>query len=483
MKQIILSCVFIFFLNHLLFTDGTLPEGTGTEEDPYLIATLDNLLYLSTNEYLWSEGYHFSQTDDIDASDTQNWNVGDHDNDTETPDEAMGFSPIGIELTEQGAFTGSYNGQGHFIDSIYINDQYYGYCVGFFSLCRYAEISNLGLTNVNITGEHQTGGLVATTVFSEIQNCYVTGNVEGNMLIGGIVGYNASSIITECYSICNIVGRDAGGLVGNNSTDSMINNCYSEGSVTGHDVIGGLAGRTYQSTITNSYSTCNVTGSYRIGGFVGENGSDSNISKCYSIGSVTASSWSVGGFIGNSYTTSPNDCFWDRETSGQQGSIGATGKTTAEMQDVATYTNLTTIGLDEAWDFVNNPFDDTANENIWDIDQDMNYGYPYLTTLPLVDAEEEVIPNSSLIIPNLSNHPNPFNPATTITFDITSEHTESTEVHIYNVKGQQVDQLRIKNYELGMNKVIWNAERFASGVYFYKLNVKDTPIKKMVLLK
>jgi hypothetical protein len=58
------------------------------------------------------------------------------------------------------------------------------------------------------------------------------------------------------------------------------------------------------------------------------------------------------------------------------------------------------------------------------------------------------------------------------------------QIEIFNIKGQQVDQLRITNYELGINEVVWNAERFASGVYFYKLTVGNTEVsKKMVLIK
>ena len=39
-----------------LCADGVLPIGEGTEETPYQIETLDNLLYLSTNDYLWESG-------------------------------------------------------------------------------------------------------------------------------------------------------------------------------------------------------------------------------------------------------------------------------------------------------------------------------------------------------------------------------------------------------------------------------------------
>ena len=87
---------------------------------------------------------------------------------------------------------------------------------------------------------------------------------------------------------------------------------------------------------------------------------------------------------------------------------------------------------------------------------------------------------------HLANTPNPFTGETTISFSLNTENTESAEVEIYNVKGQLVKQLAITNYELGNDQeIIWNANNFASGVYFYKLVVDGNPVdtKKMILLK
>ncbi|MBT6993777.1 MAG: secretion protein Por, partial [Candidatus Cloacimonetes bacterium] len=46
-------------------------------------------------------------------------------------------------------------------------------------------------------------------------------------------------------------------------------------------------------------------------------------------------------------------------------------------------------------------------------------------------------------------------------------------------------QLGITNCELGSNQIIWDASKFASGIYFYKLVVDGKPVdtKKMILLK
>ncbi|GAG48878.1 unnamed protein product, partial [marine sediment metagenome] len=72
------------------------------------------------------------------------------------------------------------------------------------------------------------------------------------------------------------------------------------------------------------------------------------------------------------------DSFWDTENSGLGGSSGGEGKPTSEMKNVATYTNTTTEGLNEPWDFVGNPNDDIGNANLWKIDGAVNDGYPFI---------------------------------------------------------------------------------------------------------
>ncbi|MBT3168484.1 MAG: T9SS type A sorting domain-containing protein [Candidatus Cloacimonetes bacterium] len=90
---------------------------------------------------------------------------------------------------------------------------------------------------------------------------------------------------------------------------------------------------------------------------------------------------------------------------------------------------------------------------------------------------------------NLTNHPNPFNPSTTISFSLTTNLHENTRIEIFNIKGQLVKQLVVNPESvrdgLGNQQIIWNANKFANGVYFYKLVVDGKAIdtKKMILLK
>ena len=142
-----------------------------------------------------------------------------------------------------------------------------------------------------------------------------------------------------------------GGFIGNTSSNATVSDCYSTGSVNGDVFVGGFVGLHNTSSITNCYSTGSVIGNLYPGGLVG-----------YSMDSTT------------------NDSFWDTQASGLSTSSGGTGKTTLEMKDVATFTDLSTVGLDSPWDFVSNPNDDIGTDDTWNIDGlRFNDGYPYLT--------------------------------------------------------------------------------------------------------
>ena len=85
------------------------------------------------------------------------------------------------------------------------------------------------------------------------------------------------------------------------------------------------------------------------------------------------------------------------------------------------------------------------------------------------------------VIYGLSNYPNPFNPTTAISFSVTQTSSFVT-VEIYNSKGQKIDELSVPN---GQSSITWEADKFSSGVYLYKLIVggKEAVSNKMLLLK
>lgn len=79
------------------------------------------------------------------------------------------------------------------------------------------------------------------------------------------------------------------------------------------------------------------------------------------------------------------------------------------------------------------------------------------------------------------NYPNPFNPSTTIEFAMPQG--GEWNVDIYNVAGQLVDQFN-GTAEPGFVEVVWNADRLASGVYFYRVSTANaSKTMKAILLK
>ncbi|MBM4165743.1 MAG: T9SS type A sorting domain-containing protein [Ignavibacteria bacterium] len=83
------------------------------------------------------------------------------------------------------------------------------------------------------------------------------------------------------------------------------------------------------------------------------------------------------------------------------------------------------------------------------------------------------------------NYPNPFNPVTTIEFYL--ERTSIVSLNVYDILGREVSTL-IHNeiMEEGLQDVDFDASSFASGVYFYRIDINNgefTNVKKLMLMK
>ena len=298
-------------------------EGSGTEAEPYIITNVDELQAMQNDLDAWYE-----LGNDIDASDTQNWNAG------------AGFEPVGDSTNY---FTGVFDGQGYTITGLYINRPS-STGVGLFGYIDNAEITNVGLIDADVTALGNAGTLVGGSLYSTISQAWASGNLTGTdssqTSIGGLIGYSkwTGSLVSQCHSGVNVFASSsgspanrAGGLVGNNNKGSIIIDCYATGNVSGKRKIGGLV-------------SDNTYGSY--GGY---------IKRCYSTGKVTGSG---GGLVGYNYKGGVTyDSYWDVQTSGKTSSYGGTGKTTAEMMQQATFVN---------WDFA----------NTWNIIE--NETYPFL---------------------------------------------------------------------------------------------------------
>ena len=95
------------------------------------------------------------------------------------------------------------------------------------------------------------------------------------------------------------------------------------------------------------------------------------------------------------------------------------------------------------------------------------------------DLDQESIPTDYALY---QNHPNPFNPTTTIRFALPE--TEKVRIEIYNAMGQKLSTVLDQQMPVGYHEVVFDAKGLPSGVYVYKIVAGDfSQIMKCLLLK
>jgi len=224
-----------------------------------------------------------------------------------------GWTPIGTYDTP---FTGTFDGNGHKISGLIIQDTTLMY-VGLFGCMSGGSVSNLGveIDAGGLNSGNDVGGIVGCVTSSKctITNCYTTGNISvisypdhSNLpRVGGIVGNLYSGTIANCHTAGNISSGSGyiGGITGYKGQNSTIIDCYSTGNISfitsgGDCYSGGITGEAY-GTISNCYSTGNISvsitstsGAAYSGGIAGE--AYGTISNCYSTGEISASTVSPG---------------------------------------------------------------------------------------------------------------------------------------------------------------------------------------------
>ncbi len=364
----------LFFAVCAVSAGAQFAGGTGTDTDPWLIATAGQLNAIRV--YLGNEhsNKHYKLISDIDIG-LDSWGY---------------WTPIGTTTP----FCGSIDGDYHTISNMTIAYPANG-IVGLIGITNNATITNLNLFQVQVTidvnphsGYQGSGGLVVQSFSSLIDNCHVSGyisfygpadptNIDISYL-GGLVGWSDSaSTLTNCSSTCSVgasattgitgIGlallqiQNVGGLVGLNqgtitnsyatgysgstiynmsttaspmfsyatggligSNSGVVINCYSTNTVGGNEAVGGLIG-VNSGQVRKSFFTGSVQGFSAMGGLVGSN--SGLITDSYSIGSLQfyvdvlyIDYWGpyiIGGFLGgnsgtvsNCYSTGNIDWSW-----------------------------------------------------------------------------------------------------------------------------------------------------------------------------
>ena len=216
--------------------------GTGTKDDPYLIATGEQLAKLLDN-VLDSKGKYYKLTSDIYLNDVNNPNW-----ENENP-----RSWYYVTTARYGNFNGHFNGDGHVIHGLYLNMKQNASVVytGLFptvsdgTVIEKTGISNshIKITNNNVDWQSYVGGFTGLVFFNQADE---------------LTDVNNLTVFSQCFGDSKVVleGRYVGGIVSGGPRPANINNCYFIGKVIGERV-GAIIGNTWNdfvgATVTQNY--------------------------------------------------------------------------------------------------------------------------------------------------------------------------------------------------------------------------------------
>jgi hypothetical protein len=288
-------------------TFTAITEGDGSLGTPWLISTGAQLAWFAqmVNAGIPYAGEYFTLTGNLD--------LDDHE-----------WTAIGRDAAR---FKGTFDGAGHVISKLVINKFNASY-QGLFGYIDGAAIKNLGLEDVNVTGQSYVGGVAGWVENNgSIENCYSAGNVTGsNNTVGGVAGYLLSSIVSGCYSAGNVTGAgNVGGVVG--GVSGSIENSYSTGNVTGTSTgVGGVVGSVDSGIIQNCYSTGNVSGtSVGVGGVAGQVASSGNVTNCAALNPAVMATIQAGRVAGITSVSLSGNAAWS--------GMNVTGDTVTDNSD------------------------------------------------------------------------------------------------------------------------------------------------------
>ena len=252
------------------------PAGSGSAEDPYLIADASQLRWFAAQVNDNGKSAICAQlTADIDL-------------------ESKEWTPIGKNYSY--AYKGTFDGQKHTVSGLFISGSASQNC-GLFGYVEKGTVKDLTVQGtITLTGSggssYGAGGIVGQLSGTEgsVRNCRSDVTITGGQNVGGIVGYVSSGYSTATKSItgCVNTGRitsnsnNAGGIVGYISGQVTVDSCYNRGTVAGGGWrAGGITAYLSSSNavIKNCYTTGVVTGKDSAA-VVGKKSSGS-ISGCY----------------------------------------------------------------------------------------------------------------------------------------------------------------------------------------------------------
>lgn len=302
--------------------DWTVPEGDGSQANPYIIRTVEDLTGMVGK--LVAEKKYFAMVNDIDMASVTEWIKIENG----TPIDFNGnnrtitnFKPTTCASSYYG-FIGVLNGKVSnisFVDANITspNNSACGIVCGYLGQANgnsRGDLENIHVRGSVLGNSNGVGGLVGILGYGTINRCSAVIDVKNSVdtnqddrRTGGLVGFyndnNAKNICTISNSWTSgvIVGdmQKTGGIIGevrganntNNSQPAIIENCYSTAEVSGLRVVGGIVGAAFLQTKPTSVIKCiawnekieatNTShGNYSSGAVVGRSRNDHTLTDC-----------------------------------------------------------------------------------------------------------------------------------------------------------------------------------------------------------
>lgn len=263
------------------FAAADFAGGSGTKDNPYQIATAEQLAKLAeeVNSGVYGNthsGEYFKLTAPIDLSGKR-------------------WVPIGYGNASSHSFSGYFDGNNQVITGLYVDERGNNVCAGLFGVV--VAISDETVLK-NFCIENAT--IYAGDSWDSNTYTYGAGVLAGNLTISG--GSSASFIgVENCHGTGQVDSKmKAGGLLGSASY-AHVSDCSADVTVTGKCISGGFIGDIFLGSYKNCTAKGSVSGGWATGGFAGSvSGYDASveIEHCASHGDVTANDWNTGGFVG-----------------------------------------------------------------------------------------------------------------------------------------------------------------------------------------
>ncbi|MBQ9080913.1 MAG: hypothetical protein IJY27_07585 [Clostridia bacterium] len=356
--------------------------GTGTEADPYLIGSANELALLANtvNSNDTCEGKYFKLTNDIDLG-------------------GVAWDPIGNYANKTEIFKGHLDGDGYTVSGLNVNSG--STYAGLFGRIVSATVKNLNVKGVLVTSvvldkTTYVGGIVAygidgtqvinctaeielvkgTTVggvigrmqntsanaeWNKVTGCFFSGNVEGvsikNSFAGGIIGVAGAAVVSYCGNSGDVTSPGAttlglaGGVVacqGAESVTAHIRNCFNTGNIS------------ITSTCSSTFAGGIVGRAAHVQDFIDM----ADVANCFSVGSVTVKDengqdvdGAAGSLIGHiRYLATVSNCYTNIPLT-EMSEVGTDATASLEANSVTVLTDaqmkgaaaVTAMKLNEAW--------------------------------------------------------------------------------------------------------------------------------------